>query len=205
MIPATLDRPGIWPILGERINMLDITCSRCGVNFPYEAPVDKPGARRRTCDHCKRTIRREQSSRWNAANPDKRRAIRRSSADRNVDSMRASRAAWKQRNPENVRVHRRKAKKKYPLANRAYNAAAKARRLGAVVLPFTPAQLFARMEYFGHRCWMCGAAATSIDHVKPIAKHGAHALCNMRPACVRCNTKKRDRWPLTKAELKVAA
>jgi 5-methylcytosine-specific restriction endonuclease McrA len=43
---------------------------------------------------------------------------------------------------------------------------------------------------------MCGAEAVEWDHVKPLAKGGAHILANLRPACLSCNRSKRDRWPL---------
>lgn len=59
----------------------------------------------------------------------------------------------------------------------------------------TPTQLRSRIAYYGGRCWMCGVQATEIDHVKPIAKGGAHLACNLRPACGACNRKKSDIWP----------
>lgn len=42
---------------------------------------------------------------------------------------------------------------------------------------------------------MCGGPADQVDHVKPIDKGGAHALCNIRPACGPCNTSKARKWP----------
>lgn len=62
-------------------------------------------------------------------------------------------------------------------------------------IPFTDEQLAMRLAYFGNRCWICGAPGTSIDHVKPVSHGGAHALCNIRPACTACNTRKGGRWP----------
>ncbi|UXA19558.1 HNH endonuclease [Mycobacterium sp. SMC-4] len=43
---------------------------------------------------------------------------------------------------------------------------------------------------------MCGAAWSTIDHVKPIAAGGAHMLCNLRPMCGSCNPSKGAKWPL---------
>lgn len=71
-----------------------------------------------------------------------------------------------------------------------------ARRWAAQVVSFTVEQLASRLAYYGHRCWMCGAAADAVDHVKPLAKGGAHMLANLRPACKRCNSTKKDKWPL---------
>lgn len=103
---------------------------------------------------------------------------------------------WKRANRESWRESRRQAKKNNPIANRASNRRRKAIKLGAPTFPFTIDQLLARLAYFGNRCWMCGAEANSLDHVKPLSKGGAHMLCNLRPACVPCNSRKHDRWPL---------
>ena len=59
----------------------------------------------------------------------------------------------------------------------------------------TEAKIRARMDYFGHACWVCGAAGVERDHVKPLSKGGAHMPCNIRPICVRCNRSKKDKWP----------
>lgn len=67
----------------------------------------------------------------------------------------------------------------------------------AAFIPFTANQLAARWAYYGGKCWICGTRATVSDHVKPIAKGGAHMLSNIRPACVPCNSAKRDRWPFS--------
>jgi 5-methylcytosine-specific restriction endonuclease McrA len=63
-------------------------------------------------------------------------------------------------------------------------------------IPFTVQQLRRRLAYWNNCCWICGDPATAIDHVKPLAKGGAHMLCNFRPICQPCNNMKRDKWPL---------
>lgn len=45
----------------------------------------------------------------------------------------------------------------------------------------------------GHRCVYCGAAATSLDHVIPRSRGGAHTWENVVAACGRCNHQKADR------------
>jgi 5-methylcytosine-specific restriction endonuclease McrA len=103
---------------------------------------------------------------WLVANPKKRQAVAK---------------AWRQANRTQVNV---------------YTAQRRARKADAPTIPFTIAQLEARRDYYGRLCWMCGAAATADDHVKPLAKGGWHCLSNLRPICTPCNTRKRDRWPL---------
>ncbi|MFE1357403.1 HNH endonuclease [Streptomyces harbinensis] len=59
---------------------------------------------------------------------------------------------------------------------------------GAV--PLTRRALFARD---GGRCAYCGAVATSVDHVIPRSRGGAHAWDNVVAACRSCNHLKADR------------
>jgi 5-methylcytosine-specific restriction endonuclease McrA len=44
-----------------------------------------------------------------------------------------------------------------------------------------------------HRCVYCGAPATSLDHVIPRSRGGAHVWENVVAACGRCNHLKADR------------
>ena len=48
-------------------------------------------------------------------------------------------------------------------------------------------------------CWMCGAEATEIDHVKPLSAGGSNWPANLRPACHPCNRAKSNHWPLRSA------
>ena len=45
---------------------------------------------------------------------------------------------------------------------------------------------------YGCVCVHCGAIATDIDHIVPIADGGTDELSNLRPACARCNRGWRD-------------
>lgn len=113
--------------------------------------------------------RREQSARWRLENPEK---------------MRESRQNWKKNNPEKVLE-----------SARACGNRRRARKAQATVLDFTSEQLNCRLGYYGYMCYLCGGEADQIDHVKPLAAGGAHMLCNLRPACGRCNQRKNDTWP----------
>ena len=57
-------------------------------------------------------------------------------------------------------------------------------------VPLTRRAVFARD---GGRCAYCGAAATSLDHVVPRSRGGAHTWENVVSACGRCNHLKADR------------
>ncbi|MGB6455592.1 MAG: HNH endonuclease [Streptosporangiaceae bacterium] len=45
----------------------------------------------------------------------------------------------------------------------------------------------ATFKRYGHVCWSCGAYASTVDHLTPVALGGTHDLSNLRPACTRCN------------------
>lgn len=122
------------------------------------------------------------AKRWRLANPEK---------------MAAARAAWEVANPDTRRKYRRDRKKMDPISNRNYVRARSARKRAATVLPVPAEALRQRLAYYGHRCWMCGSPERiTVDHVKPLSKGGAHMLCNLRPACDDCNTRKGARWPI---------
>ena len=74
------------------------------------------------------------------------------------------------------------------------SAIRRARKRNAISTAFTVTQLQARWDYYAGKCWMCGVTATAMDHVKPLAKGGAHVLCNLRPSCKPCNSGKGDSW-----------
>lgn len=57
-------------------------------------------------------------------------------------------------------------------------------------VPLTRKAVFARD---GGRCLYCGSAATSLDHVVPRSRGGAHSWDNVVSACSRCNHLKADR------------
>lgn len=51
-----------------------------------------------------------------------------------------------------------------------------------------------RFAEFGNCCAYCGSGGDmQIEHVKPIAAGGAHAIYNIMPACASCNSSKRAR------------
>jgi 5-methylcytosine-specific restriction endonuclease McrA len=57
-------------------------------------------------------------------------------------------------------------------------------------VPLTRRAVFARD---GGRCVYCGASATSLDHVVPRSRGGAHTWENVVASCARCNHTKADR------------
>ncbi len=54
----------------------------------------------------------------------------------------------------------------------------------------TVIRLKARIEYYGHCCYLCGAPYEAIDHVIPLARGGTSWPANLRPICKSCNSQK---------------
>jgi 5-methylcytosine-specific restriction endonuclease McrA len=83
----------------------------------------------------------------------------------------------------------------HPMGDKAHFARQKARKLG-VEGTLTHTQIQARWDFYGGRCYLCGAEATEIDHVIPLGRGGPNFASNIRPACQHCNSSKKE-TPLT--------
>jgi 5-methylcytosine-specific restriction endonuclease McrA len=113
----------------------------------------------------------------------------------------AIRRAWKLAHRDQVRAYRTKYDLTYRQTHRGefrmYTARHEARKYNAPGWNYTTtAMICARWEMFGGRCYLCGNVAEATDHVKPLARGGAHWPCNLRPICKSCNSRKNDTWPL---------
>jgi 5-methylcytosine-specific restriction endonuclease McrA len=118
-------------------------------------------------------------------------------ADHREDARAASRA-WAKANPERRRANQRAYVARLPIGTRRERAAEAARKRRAQerhAIPFSLTDLEARLSMWPD-CWLCGGVATEVDHVKPLARGGLHALCNLRPICRSCNARKGDTWPV---------
>lgn len=155
---------------------------------------------------------------WRRANPEREREAGRRAREKNPeykkayyrenkDRVLAVNKRWAQANRELVREIGRRWRQAnpelYAAAQEAWRRAGgaasqsrkrRARQAAVLHIPFTETQLRLRLLMYPG-CWMCGGPKESVDHVKPLAKGGAHVLANLRPACVSCNSAKRDRWP----------
>ena len=100
--------------------------------------------------------------------------------DEHADEIKAYQSAYRKANPEKVAE---------------WSARHRGRKLAATVALITQEQLDAKLAYWGGKCWMCSGVPTTWDHVKPLAKGGAHILANLRPACHSCNCSKKATWP----------
>ncbi len=113
----------------------------------------------------------------------------------NREKIRQRQNAWAQVNRQKLREQQRVYWTTHREKHRADQRKRRALRVQSSCYPVPSDGLQQRWDLYGGRCWMCGGEATHVDHVKPLSKGGAHILCNLRPACSSCNSRKRDRWP----------
>lgn len=152
-------------------------------------------------DFCERTRARGRA--WIRANPERHRKRSRDWYAANKERRKARGLAWSDANRERHRELNRGWRKSNPEAARAIDSRYYARRSSAPTVPFAAQGLTARWRYYADKCWICRAPASATDHVKPLAKGGAHMLCNLRPICTPCNTAKRDKWPFDVGMIRV--
>lgn len=110
--------------------------------------------------------------------------------------------AWKAANPDRVREHNRAAgarryqrdRTKVLLRSAIVNMRGRVQR-GSAKVPFNSDQLAQKLAYWGDKCYICGTRENlSVDHVKPVKRGGATLLCNLRPCCRSCNSRKGAGW-----------
>lgn len=73
--------------------------------------------------------------------------------------------------------------------SRTHGNARRARKLAAQVAGPLPRSVYVEVLTSGP-CTYCGATATDVDHVRPLAQGGHEARCNLVPACRACNRSK---------------
>jgi 5-methylcytosine-specific restriction endonuclease McrA len=114
------------------------------------------------------------------------------------DKIAATRQAWLAANLDRYREMRnsyaRKAYSKNPERDIAKVKARRALRLGAPINDFTSEQWEIVKQLYRMRCAYCHKKKKlTQDHIIPLSKGGSHTLSNIAPACITCNSRKRDR------------
>ena len=154
---------------------------------------------------------RERLDRWARENPEKakqiakeglERYLRRHPERRQKTQARANRSAkgrarqrrWKAK-PASIVMHRERERvRRAMLKHLPINVAL---RLGVPLQRFTYADWRAVLYEFGWCCAYCGKPKRmSMDHLEPVIRAGAaaaHVRGNIVPACVSCNSSKKDR------------
>lgn len=129
---------------------------------------------------------------WVAANPDKVAAkykryyesdkgleFRRRWQAENADKIKAAGDRWRKANPDKVRQRTQTQRFK---------------RRGAETLLVTPSDWRRMCQRYRGECHYCGnVRPLTQDHIIPLARGGRHAIGNIVPACLPCNSSKNAR------------
>lgn len=163
-------------------------CKACCAAWQREYRRRCPDAVRESTERCKRTESYREKCRVRAR-------ARRLHAG---DGIKLYQREWRRRNPGKQAEYQRRWDEKNPERIRASRLAQaylrRVRRYGRDAVGVATAQAVAgRIEMWGGLCWMCGAPATTIDHVIPIRRGGTHWPANLRPACRSCNARKHEK------------
>jgi hypothetical protein len=122
------------------------------------------------CKDCQ--SKRDTERYW--SDPEYHKARRRRYYDENAEAMRELARQWYRENrAESIERTRRWMEdnpERWREIKRAAQVRRKARQRNATIVDFSSEALAERLSMCGGRCWMCGAEAEQVDHVKPIAK-----------------------------------
>lgn len=108
-----------------------------------------------------------------------------------------SQRCWHHANPDKVREKNRRWWEADPRRRKVAKHRRRARKVAALVIPYTGAELAAHFSQFDG-CAYCGASEQTVDHLFPLSHDllAADALFNVVPACGRCNSSKNNRHPV---------
>lgn len=100
---------------------------------------------------------------------------------------------WKDKNPEKWREIRQRWCAANPHIIKARQALVRGNRCAGLGHCTRP-QWEARKSYYGGRCWIpgCDRDGDTMDHVIPLANGGSNWPANLRPACKRHNSGRRN-------------
>jgi hypothetical protein len=134
---------------------------------------------------------------WSAAHPEKHREYRARYARANPELIKARDAAWKAAHADRIAPAARLRTRAWAQANpdrvRARLQFRRAQKQNASAEPISVIAWAALIAQCDHRCVYClRRAPLTQDHVEPLARGGAHAIDNVVPACLTCNTSKND-------------
>jgi 5-methylcytosine-specific restriction endonuclease McrA len=114
----------------------------------------------------------------------------------------ASNRKYNARHRNKCRLRLQRWRREHPEMNAAAKLRRRALELNADGAWYITGEMIEeRKELYGNLCYICGAPATEIDHVKPLSRGGSNYPCNLRPICRSCNSRKNNKWPYPPAML----
>ncbi len=179
---------------------LERRCSRCKTLKPY-AEFYKGQSSCKTCASAENRAYREKrrvelaerQRQRHLANPELGRQRNAQWRRENAQYDYERKLKWRRENLEYVAARQRsyvmaKSPEERAAINRDVKHRRRARQAGNQIFPVTKAQL---RELAAGDCVYCGGPGGTVDHIRPVAKGGAHHLANLVPACQFCNSSKK--------------
>lgn len=140
----------------------------------------------------------ERNRAWYARNRDEQRQRARGWQLANPERHRMNWQSWAERNSEHLSEKDRLRYERDPVTMLAYAQRYRAQLAAAPGAGFSAQEWVEKQEEFGGKCAYClEAAGTTMDHIVPISRGGAHDTSNIVPACNSCNASKGNRSLLT--------
>lgn len=134
------------------------------------------------------------SREWYVTNPEKAKAYRDAWREANADEVKEYIRTWQRSNPDKVKAKSDAWRKKNLDVSNAQTARYRARKQGALSLPYDRKKIIEREN---GQCTYCKAfptgTALTIDHIIPLVRGGTDTEDNLTVACRSCNSKKRDK------------
>lgn len=130
---------------------------------------------------------------YHAANRDRARVQQHEYYLENTALVRERTRAYREANIERARAREAEWKREHPDAVRAGGERRRSIKAGATVrgVSVGAREIEWRRQMFGGCCYICGSAdARAMDHVIALARGGLHVPANLRPICMRCNSRK---------------
>lgn len=139
---------------------------------------------------------RESQRRYKKDNREKINATAKGWRERNPEKATAIQQRRRERHPERIAASKRRSVEKKPDLYREISRIAEQRRrqrkADAQGGGVTKEQWLRQAEPYGNRCAYCDMVTTTLvmEHMVPLARGGDHDICNVIPACRRCNSRK---------------
>jgi 5-methylcytosine-specific restriction endonuclease McrA len=113
--------------------------------------------------------------------------------ERNRDKLLIQGVNYRNKNREEINKKARIRQKNNPILIRLNEHVRRARLKNASGL-CTVEQWESRLAFYGWKCYYCGSNTNiTIDHRIPISRGGSNWPANLVPACLGCNSSKRDK------------
>jgi 5-methylcytosine-specific restriction endonuclease McrA len=113
----------------------------------------------------------------------------------NAEDISEKASEYRQKHKEELRERKRNWSINNRDKNRYYVKKRQAVKNNAEIIDFALKQWLELLEEYDYRCAYCGESNILLqqDHVCPISRGGNHTKQNIVPACISCNSSKKDR------------